>query len=104
MSLATIAQMHQSSLGAGQACYACRMHVEEKELTIRLELRASFPEEYEGDDDGRAWTQEVPALAAQLLAAVVTTIQRDGRWRVRPANRGRSTEDELMLVLERTFG
>jgi len=77
------------------------MHVEDKEFTIRLELRCSFPDDYEGDEDGYAWSGDVAPLAGALVAAVVSTIQRDGRWKVRPGNRGRSTEDEVTLILER---
>jgi hypothetical protein len=78
------------------------MHVEEKEFTIRLELRCAFPDDYEGEADGLAWTAELPALQSAVLAAVVQTIQRHPGWKVRPGNRGRSVEDEITLIVERT--
>jgi hypothetical protein len=78
------------------------MHVEEKELTLRLELRCAFPDDYEGDADGLTWTAEVPALTGAILAAVVQTIQRHGGWKVRPGNRGRPSDEEVTLILERT--
>ena len=77
------------------------MHVEEKDFTVRLELRCAFPDDYEGEEDGLAWTAELPALHGAILAAVVQTIQRHGGWKVRPGNRGRSTEDEVMLICEK---
>jgi hypothetical protein len=79
------------------------MHIEEKELNVRLELRCAFPDDYEGDADGLAWAAELPALQSAILAAVVQTVQRHGGWKVRPGNRGRPVEDEVMLILEKTF-
>lgn len=80
------------------------MHVEEKEFTLRLELRCSFPDDYEGDEDGYAWTEEARALLAQVVAAAAQTLARAPGWKVRPANRGRSSEDEVTLVVEREPG
>jgi hypothetical protein len=42
-------------------------------------------------------------LAAELLRAIVQTLERHPEWKVRPRNRGRSSEDEVTLVLERTI-
>jgi hypothetical protein len=78
-------------------------HVEEREYTFRLELRCEFPDEYDGDADGYVWTEEFRALAGEMLRAMVTTVARHPGWKVRPANRGRSSEDEVTLVLERVL-
>ncbi len=77
------------------------MHVEEKEFTLRLELRCSFPDDYQGEDDGYAWAAELPRLSAAVLAAAVQAISRQPGWTVRPKNRGRSSDDEVTLVVER---
>ena len=77
------------------------MHAEEKEFTLRLELRAEFPDDYEGEEDGYAWTEGARALLAQVVAAAAQTIARSPGWKVRPANRGRSSDDEVTLVVER---
>jgi len=79
-------------------------HVEEKEFVFRLELRKSFADDYEGDADGYAWTGEFRALAQEMLHALVQVAARHPGWTIRPGNRGRSTEDEVTLVLERTGG
>ena len=79
------------------------MHREDKEFSVRLELTATFADDYEGDQDGFAWAAELPALKSAILAAVVQTIQRHGGWKVRPGNRGRSTEDEVTLIVEKPF-
>jgi hypothetical protein len=74
-------------------------HVEEKEFTLRFEVRCVFPADYEGDADGYAWWDEFPALAAEIVAAARGLAARD--WTVRPANRGRPPDEEVTLVLER---
>jgi hypothetical protein len=77
------------------------MHTEEKEFTLRLELVCSFPDEYQGDEDGYAWTADLSPLLAAVIASAVQAISRHPGWKVRPKNRGRSSDDEVTLVVER---
>jgi hypothetical protein len=74
------------------------MHVEEREFVFRLELTRSFAEDYDGDDDGYAWVGATRPVIEEMLAQLVATARRAG-WQIRPANRGRSTEDEVTLVV-----
>jgi hypothetical protein len=76
-------------------------HVEEKEFTLRLEVRCAFPESYEGDEDGYAWWEEFPAVAAEIVAAASRIAAARG-FAVRAGNRGRPAEEEVTLVIERT--
>ena len=76
-------------------------YVEEREFTLRFEVRCEFPEDYEGEEDGYEWFKAFPPLAAEAVRQVVTVLQRDGGWKIRTANRGRPTEDEVTLVLDR---
>jgi hypothetical protein len=76
-------------------------YVEEKEFTFRIEARCAFPEDYEGEDDGYAWAAELRPLYSEMRHALVQVVGRHPGWSVRPRNRGRSTEDEVTLVLER---
>ena len=78
-------------------------YVEEREFTFRLELRREFGADYEGDEDGFAWAEDVQPLAGEMMQALVSVAQRHG-WTVHPRNRGRSTEDEVTLVLEKPEG
>src|SRR5262249_1896259 len=78
------------------------MHVESKEFVIRFELRAAFPDDYEGDDDGYAWTPAFQPVAQALVTAVAGTVAAHPGWKFPPGNRGRSSEDEVTFVLERT--
>jgi hypothetical protein len=78
------------------------VYLEERDFTLQLVLRCRFPEDYEGDDDGYAWVREFhDRLLPELVRAAADAIRRHPGWTVRPANRGRSPEDEVMLVVER---
>ena len=78
-------------------------YVEERDFTLRLDLRCEFPEEYEGEHDGYVWLREFhDRIAPRLLQAAVAVIREHPGWTVRPGNRGRSSEDEISLVVERT--
>jgi hypothetical protein len=75
-------------------------HVEEKDFTLRLQVRAVFPESYEGDADGYAWWEEFPPVAAELVRTAAQLLAARG-FTVRPANRGRPADEEVTLVVER---
>lgn len=75
--------------------------IEEREFNLRLELRCAFPDDYQGELDGYAWAAEAPAIVAEIVHAAVQAVSRRPGWRVRPANRGVSTDREVTLVLER---
>jgi hypothetical protein len=75
-------------------------HIEEKEFTLRLEVRCVFPEDYDGDEDGYAWWEQFPQVAAEIVSAAARVAASRG-FTVRPTNRGRPAEEEVTLVLER---
>jgi hypothetical protein len=75
-------------------------YVEEREFTLRLQVRCVFPESYEGEADGYAWWEEFPALAAELVRAAGQIAARGG-YQVRGSNRGRPSDEEITLVLEK---
>jgi hypothetical protein len=77
-------------------------YVEEREFTLRFELRAEFPEDYQGEADGYEWAKEFPGIAAEIVSAAAAVIARHQGWKVRGGNRGRSSEDEVTLVLEKS--
>lgn len=79
-------------------------YTEERELNVRLVVRCRFDEGYEGDLDGYAWAKELPEITNEVLRAVVGALGHRPGWKLRGGNRGVATEDEVMLVLERTFG
>lgn len=76
-------------------------YVEEREFTLRFELRCAFPDDYQGALDGQAWSAEFDAMAAEIVRAASAIVQRRRGWSVHPSNRGRPSHDEVTLVLER---
>jgi hypothetical protein len=79
-------------------------YVEQREFTLRFELRCEFPDDYEGDADGYHWAEEFPAIAAEIVHSAAAIVRRHPGWTVRPANRGRASDEEVTLVLTRTPG
>ena len=77
-------------------------YTEEREFTLRLELRCTFPDDYQGEEDGFLWLSQFPAMAAEIVRAAQHIAAKQPGWTVRAANRGRSSQDEVTLVLERT--
>lgn len=77
-------------------------YVEERDFTLRFDLRCEFPEGYEGERDGYAWLREFhDRIAPRVVEAAITTIRAHPGWSIRPGNRGRPIEDEVTLVVER---
>jgi hypothetical protein len=76
-------------------------HVEEREFVLRLELRCSFPEDYDGDEDGYAWAEAFRPIAAQIVGCAAAAVKARPGWRVRPGNRGRPADEEILLIIER---
>ena len=78
-------------------------YVEERDFTLRLDLRCEFPAAYEGEQDGYAWLREFhQQILPRLVQAVVQVIREHRGWQAHPANRGRAPEDEVSLIVERT--
>jgi hypothetical protein len=80
------------------------MHQEEKTFTLRFSLEATFPDDYEGDDDSHAWVQAWEArIKPEMIRAVFESLRRTPHWTAHTRNRGKSPEDEIEVVLERNF-
>jgi len=78
-------------------------YVEQREFSLRIELRCAFPENYEGDADGYAWVEEVQPALSEIVRAAAAILAQRGSFRVHPANRGRPADEEVTLVAERTM-
>jgi hypothetical protein len=71
-------------------------HVEEASLTIRIDLRAEFAPEYDGDDDGRAWLERWRAVVQpKVVRAVFDALRTDPSFDVIPASRGKSPDENV---------
>jgi hypothetical protein len=76
-------------------------YTEEREFVLRFELRCPFPEDYQGEQDGYAWAEDFQPIAAEIVHAAAATLHKHPGWRVRAGNRGRPTDEEITLIVER---
>lgn len=79
-------------------------HTEERTFDLRLVFRCEFDDDYEGDRDGYAWADELPAVRQAVLRAALDALTASRKWSVRGASRGRAPDDEAVLVLTREHG
>jgi len=80
------------------------MYQEEKTFVLRFSLEASFPDEYDGEDDHMVWVQEWEStIKPDLLKQVFEALRRHPAWRSHVRNRGRASTDEIEIVLARDF-
>lgn len=78
-------------------------YVEEREWNLRLVVRCEFPDDYEGELDGYAWADELPAITGDVMRAAVTALTRRPGFTLKGGNRGRPSEDEVTLVLDKVL-
>ena len=80
------------------------MYQEEKAFTLRFSLEASFPDDYEGDEEHQAWVREWEArIKPDLLKALFESLRQHQYWQTHVRNRGKSTADEIEIVFARDF-
>ena len=76
-------------------------YVEQREFTLRFDLRCEFSETYDGDADGYEWAKDFPGIALEIVQSAADVIRRHPGWTVRPANRGRPVDEEVTLMVTR---
>ena len=80
------------------------MFQEEKTFTFRFSLEATFPEDYEGDEDNYAWLQDwEKRIKPELLHVLFTSLRQNPSWTARVRNRGMSPEAEIEIVMVKDF-
>ena len=81
------------------------MYREEQSFNLRFSLEAGFPDDYEGDEDHRAWTAEWETrIKPDILKSVFESLRRYPGWAAHIRNRGKSALDEIEVVVEKDFG
>lgn len=78
-------------------------HLEERTFDLRVTFRCHFDDDYDGDEDGYVWAEDLAPIRQALLRAVVDALSAQRGWRLRGASRGRAPDDEALLVLERAL-
>lgn len=80
------------------------MYQEEKTFTLRFSLEASFPDDYEGDEENQAWVREWEMrIKPDLVKALFESLRQHRSWQAHVRNRGISPADEIEIVLARDF-
>ncbi len=80
------------------------MFQEEKTFTFRFSLEATFPDEYEGDEDNYAWLQDwEKRIKPELLHVLFTSLRQNASWAAHVRNRGMSPETEIEIVMTKDF-
>jgi hypothetical protein len=80
------------------------MYQEETTFTLRFSLEASFPDDYEGEEDNQAWVRDWEArIKPDLVKAVFESLRQHQSWQTHVRNRGKSPADEIEIVLGRDY-
>ncbi len=76
-------------------------YTESATWVVRLEARAAFPEDYDGELDGYEWRKAFyESVQPRVLAAVLRELGQLEGWKLRGGNRGMASQDEVLLHLE----
>ncbi len=79
-------------------------YIEDKEFTIRLQLRAGFNDDYQGELDGYEWHRHFSeTLRPKLIKALFDTLAAEKEWKVTPVSRGTASDEMLELRLDRVL-
>ena len=80
------------------------MYQEEKTFVLRFSLEASFPDDYDGEDDHMAWVREWESdIKPGMLKQIFEALRRHPAWTSHVRNRGLASTDEIEIVLARDF-
>jgi hypothetical protein len=78
------------------------MYQEEKTFMLRFSLEASFPDDYEGEDDQLGWVRDWESrIKPDLLKSLFESLRQHPAWSSHIRNRGISPADEIEIVLSR---
>jgi hypothetical protein len=81
-----------------------KMYQEEKTFVLRFTLEASFPDDYEGEEDHLGWVQEwESAIKPAMLKQVFESLRGHPGWASHVRNRGLPSTDEIEIVVARDF-
>lgn len=80
------------------------MYQEEKTFVFRFSLEASFPDDYDGDQDEHTWVREWEAhMKPQLMKLAFESLRQHPGWTAHIRNRGVSPTDEIEIVVAKDF-
>jgi hypothetical protein len=78
------------------------MFHEEKTFTLRFCLEATFPDDYDGEEDHLEWVREWESqIKPHVLKSLFESLRQHPGWKSHVRNRGMSPADEVEIVLSR---
>ena len=80
------------------------MFHEEKTFQLKFNLEATFPEEYEGQDDEYAWLHDWETrIKPDVLKIVFEALRSYPSWNIHVRNRGKSPIEEIEIAMVKDF-
>ena len=80
------------------------MHHEEQSFILRFSMEATFPDEYEGEEDELVWAKDWETrVKPDIIKGIFRTLEFHPKWAARFRNRGISPSQEIEIVLEQDF-
>ena len=80
------------------------MYQEDQTFHIRFSLEATFPDNYEGEDDERVWLKQWEAqVKPDIVKSIFHTLERYPEWAARFRNRGMAATEEIEIVIEKFY-
>ncbi|MBH0207276.1 MAG: hypothetical protein A4C66_10505 [Nitrospira sp. HN-bin3] len=80
------------------------MYHEEKTFRLRVTLEASFPDDYDGEEDESNWIREWESrIKPHLIKSVFDCLRQQRGWSSHIRNRGLSPTDEIEIVVSKDF-
>ena len=80
------------------------MFHEEKTFNLRFSLEASFPDDYDGDEDNHVWVQDwEQRIKPEMTKMIFDFLRRHSAWTVRVRNRGVSPIDEIEIAMAKDY-
>lgn len=81
------------------------VHSEDRTFLLRFTVEARFPDDYDGDEDGYAWTRDWEGvIKADVLKAVFGALRRHPGWTAHVRHRGASAQDEVEVAVTKEIG
>ena len=80
------------------------MFHEDKTFNLRFSLEASFPDDYDGDEDHHVWVQDwEQRIKPEMTKTIFDFLRRHSTWTVHVRNRGVSPLDEIEIAMAKDY-
>jgi hypothetical protein len=81
-----------------------KMYKEEQSFNLRFSLEATFPDEYDGEEDEQVWLKQWETqVKPDIVKSIFQTLECYPDWAARFRNRGMAATDEIEIVLEKSY-